>query len=182
VTICPHCIKELKFLLEIFSHEKRITEDIKKLINANLIKTKERKEKFRFFSSRIFWKYAAVATSILLIFLTVTVLDVFKKQKFRDDRTTQIRLIEPVNEHKKKSDILFKWEYKSDSEFFILEIFNESLIPFWESEKIRETCLKLPDKITLRLKKDEVYFWMITAYSPEGRKIESRLEKFIVEN
>ena len=78
-----------------------------------------------------------------------------------------------------KSLLKFRWVEIKDSDYYIVELYDETLLPIWRSEKIFNNEIDLPKQILDRLVKNKKYFWMLTAYFPDGKKIESRLEYFI---
>ncbi|UCC40681.1 MAG: hypothetical protein JSV96_04340, partial [Candidatus Aminicenantes bacterium] len=101
-----------------------------------------------------------------------------EKREYRGTNSKQIHLIEPINKKCSKSSLIFKWNFVKNSEYYVLELFDDTLYPVWKSQKIFKAQATLPLEISNRLKKDKAYFWMVIAFLNHGKKIESRLEKF----
>lgn len=76
--------------------------------------------------------------------------------------------------------IVFRWQPMPDSDHYVLELFDESLLPVWTSDKIVDVQIPLPPDISFSLKPGKAYFWMVTAYSGEAMLAESDLARFVI--
>lgn len=76
--------------------------------------------------------------------------------------------------------IVFRWQPTPDSDHYVLELFDEALLPVWTSGQIRDVQLSLPPEISAGLKPGKAYFWMVTAYSGEATMAESDLARFVI--
>jgi hypothetical protein len=89
-------------------------------------------------------------------------------------------LLEPELGQAVAGPLVFKWKSHVAAEDYTLEIFDETLLPVWSSERTKETTLQVPESIVSRLLPGKTYHWMITGYS-SGRSIgESPLGRFSV--
>ena len=102
------------------------------------------------------------------------------QKEYRSIYQKSIRLIQPLNDKYSKSSLIFEWEETKNADYYLLELFDQSLMPIWKSKKIHKTKIFLTQKILDDLKENKMYFWMVTAYFPDGKKIESRIEDFIL--
>ncbi len=71
---------------------------------------------------------------------------------------------------------VFRWQPIPDSDHYVLELFDEALLPVWTSNKIRDVQIPFPPN----LKTGKTYFWMVTAYSDEATLAESELARFVI--
>ena len=104
------------------------------------------------------------------------------RNEIRSEYFPSLQLIEPVGKKLKKTVLKFRWVEIKESEYYVIEIFDETLLSVWRSNKIYNNHFSPPEKLVDNLLKNKTYFWMLTAYFPDGRKIESRVEQFILTN
>jgi hypothetical protein len=86
----------------------------------------------------------------------------------------------PTSSHKSPEKLTFRWQEFLSSKYYILELFDETLLPIWASPPIYDIQVQLPSEIYPKIKAGSSYFWMITAYSGEAKTGESRLARFAV--
>jgi hypothetical protein len=89
-----------------------------------------------------------------------------------------IALVCPASSVAGPEELVFRWEAFNRAEYYIVELFDEDLLPVWNSHHIDGIQVRVPSEQRLDMRSGTVYFWMVTAYS-EGIKIgESRLARF----
>jgi hypothetical protein len=132
---------------------------------------------------RPFWRYACVlfglALTISSIFLIVQQKDLSEAQRTRE---MGITLLNPEADQTLSSPLVFRWQGRAASEYYILELFDEALLPVWTSDKIRDVQLRLPPDVHSRFQPGKHYFWMVTAYSGDSKAEESKLARFMISN
>jgi len=129
----------------------------------------------------LLWQYACVLIGLGLAFTSFFVL--VQRKELSDVRRTSgagILTIAPEIDQTVSGLIVFRWLADPDAEYYVLELFDEALLPVWASERIRGTQMKLPPDARSRLEFGQPYFWMITAYAQETAIEESRLARFII--
>jgi len=129
----------------------------------------------------LLWQYACVLIGLGLAFTSFFVL--VQRKELSDVRRTSgagILTIAPEIDQTVSGLIVFRWLADADAEYYVLELFDEALLPVWASERIRGTQMKLPPDARSRLEFGQPYFWMITAYAQETAIEESRLARFII--
>jgi len=189
ITTCCYCAQEFDFILQTLREQEKLNEEI-----ANLLRSKNFKKELekrlkrdvpklaklkRIFFPVLSWKYIL---PFLMAAIIISVFIIFQKPEeigYRDEYIPQINLIEPINGKYIKFSSVFKWTEIKNSAYYILEIFDETLYPVWESDKILKNHLILPKEEAKKLIKNKSYFWMVTAFLSDGKKIESNLEEFI---
>ncbi len=193
ISRCSYCMKEFQFILEIQRDEKKVIQKIAHLFDSHSKKNKSEKKSlknpdvlkkkslFPFLQktwNRAFFAAGAiliVAGGLALYFLIHGGLG----QKFRGTNIDHIMLIKPVRNKSARAPIVFHWRKMINSEYYILELFDDTLFPIWKSWKIPENKLELPQDIMESLSSGKNYHWFITGFFPGDRKIESSLEHFI---
>lgn len=189
-THCCYCAQEFEFILQILRDELNLNEEIGKLLRAGEARTvTERKDgktdnypkkKKKLFFPILSWKYASLLIGVVIVIYAFFLIfhNIEEDREKRGEKLGQINLIEPINAKYSKSLLVFKWSEFEDSEYYLLEIFDETLYPIWKSDIIFKNDYSLPNETAKKLTKNRTYFWMITAFSSDGEKIESGIEKF----
>ena len=185
---CYSCAQEFEFILQIRRDERKLIEEIGKLLQSkeNISAIKKRagktvsyiREKRISFFPKLSWKYAFLLVGIFIIISAIIIFLKSEKQEYRGENLEQINLIEPIKGKYSKSLLVFKWNAFKDSDYYILELFDETLFPVWKSNKIFKNHAVLPSETGKKLNENKTYFWMVTVFLPDGRKIESKIEEF----
>jgi hypothetical protein len=108
---------------------------------------------------------------------------IFQKNDFTEVKRaneSRILLITPSHVHTFPNPLIFRWQEQSESQYYILELFDNSLLPVWTSQKILDVQTQLPAEVLSRLHPGNYYFWMITAFSNTQKISESELLRFLV--
>ena len=176
ITSCSHCVHEFEFIIKAL----RFENDMRKAVQKSL-----RTKKTKPVSPRFSWKLAPLLTGLALIcvmVITVTITESYKSQKFRTITPSQIRLFQPHEKTIHKSSLHFHWQNIKDFEYYTFELYDDTLYQIWNSGKLYKNSYILSEDISSRLETNKTYFWMISAFSPNGRKIESPLKEiFLIE-
>jgi len=179
---CYYCTQEFKFILGTLRYEREIKHAMSDLLAPKKDKNdiKEMLKKLSF--PRLSWKYASILAGIVFLIsaFSIFIVKFSEKWEYRGTNPPQIKLTEPINKTYSKSKLIFKWNDINNSDYCILEIFSDSLYPVWKSNEVYINQVVLPEEISKDLIKSTTYFWMVTAFFPNGEKIESRIENFIV--
>lgn len=132
---------------------------------------------------RPIWRYAYFLFGLALI-ISAYYLTVQKNDLTEVKRASElgILLISPTHVHTFPKPLVFRWQDQSASQYYILELFDNSLLPVWTSQKILDVQIQLPDEVMSRLHSGNYYFWMITAFSSTQKISESELMCFLVLN
>ena len=155
---------------------KKLINDIEEVIESDKRNDKKGKGSKSFLFS-LSWKYACFLLGSMII-AALIVLNIPTKHVYRGRNHQSIRLISPLNKHQSKSDLLFEWVMVKNAEYFILEIFNDSLYPIWKSGKTTVNSIYLPRDALEKLDPKKEYYWVVTAFMANDKIIESRLQKF----
>jgi len=192
VTNCCYCAQEFELILETIRKQEEMNKEIggiislehtgtaiKKRANRDVAKPREKR---KISLPILSWKYALPLFGAAVIILSLIILQKSEKREYRDENLVQIKLIEPVNGKHFRSLSVFKWAGLRPSKYYVIEIFDETLYPVWESDRIFKEHYIFPEEIAKQLIKNKTYFWMVTAFLSDGKKVESSLEEFILIN
>lgn len=173
---CPQCIQVTKFLINIFKETDKISTNAYEIYK--LRKINPANKNFRQISLFNSLKFSFPILAILAVLILVFFFIQNRSSSFRGSKFHQVFLISPINNTYKEKFPIFNWEASFKSDYFIIEIYDESLNLVWRSEKIFTTQYNLPQKIIVNLEKNKTYFWSVTAFLYDSKKIDSELGRF----
>lgn len=189
---CYYCAQELDYAKNILKYENKLNEEISQVIQSfqkkectlqDIHHWKFRiKNRLRLFAMTRRLKYATVfaGAAVLLCIITAFLLKSSRTIDYRSTGTSQIQLSEPIYNSSAQLPLTFRWSSIPESDYYILELFDETLYPVWKKEGLSENQLSLPKDIYMKLQKNKPYFWMVTAFLHNGKKIESSLKEFFI--
>lgn len=176
---CSHCQEEFKFYHELQSVHQRLG-----LIEGHDARRAPAK-KPRFDErpiSRPVWSYVslflglALISSVVLVFFQSTDLSDMEREE-----ASAIILNYPQHSHNINDELFFRWEELPSVQRYVLELFDDSLLPVWTSPPIQGHQVLLPSQIRPLLKAGKSYYWMVTAFSGSEKVAESKLTQFVVQ-
>jgi hypothetical protein len=176
ITSCYHCTHEFEFILKALRYEGDMNQ-----VAQNFLETKRKKAS----PQRLSWRYAplVVGISVLCVIITISVIpNSYRHLKYRTSVRSQINLFLPHEKNIPKSSLFFQWEDVKDTEYYTFELYDDTLYQIWSSNKISQNNYILLKEISSRLEANKTYFWMVSAFFPSGRKMESQLKEiFLIE-
>lgn len=177
---CLDCSEELKAILGILKEEKKFLKQISELAKNKETSKKQKSFFLPFHASRKFISAAAVA--LLLVFtLTFSLYQVFHEHKYRGSREPVIEITEPKKKIRiYRNNIKFKWNDVPEAQYYRVVIFDSSLFPIWESNKLTKNSVKLSSELLENMKDRATYFLLVTGTQKRGIEIESQLKEFKV--
>lgn len=134
-------------------------------------------------NTRPLWSYAsillglALISSVLLLFFQSTDISVIQR-----NQSTVVLLTYPLSSHDISEELTFRWKELPSAKEYVLELFDESLLPLWTSPRIQSLQFRLPPELNQKIAAGRRYYWMITAYSGPVKTGESKLTQFVVLN
>lgn len=174
---CSCCHEEFELILKIIREENRFIHTI-----STAIQEKSHRKKNKFFQHPPFrpaWIYGFLFI-IGVVLISLFVNNISKERKYRSAESHSVTLVAPNNKTTLETPLEFEWKHVQNSDYYILEIFDESLYPIWVSDKIAIDHTFLSEEIANKLLKQKTYYWMVTAYFSDGKAIESRLQEFMI--
>jgi hypothetical protein len=174
ITKCYQCAQEIELMLKALRYEKEMNQVAQKFMAMKKIGP---------LSPRFSWRLTSLVAGVALICVTFTIFiipDSYKSLKYRTSTLSQIRLLQPKEKTIPKASLLFQWENMRDSEYYTFELYDETLYQIWISNKIYKNNFKIPKNISSLMEANKTYFWMISAFFPNGRKMESQLKEILL--
>jgi len=180
ITDCSFCREEFGLILELNKYQTSSTSIINELSPTAYTTDKQLAANT---GRHFIWRYACFLFGLILIF-SAYFLIVKHISLLEVTRTTEQRilLISPAHVHTFPRPLIFRWQKQSASQYYILELFDNSLLPVWTSQKIANVQIQLPAGFLSHLHSGNYYFWMITAFSGTQKISESELRRFLVLN
>jgi len=173
ITTCADCHKEFEAFLEIFRAEEKFAHDVQPQSRSHPIHA----------PTQAVWRYAAAFLGIIVIASAAVLTTRWLSPKPPAERgrlSGQLRLLAPGQELSFKKPLVFRWEATADTEYYVLEVFDESLLPFWRSGPLTETQCELPILVKEKMARGKDYFWMLSATQRDGKKTESSIERITI--
>ena len=174
---CAYCHEEFEFALETLRAEKKFIYDLDTIFQEK--KCRKKNILIQLLPFRPSWLYSLIIITGVVI-ITLLVKNITDEHKYRGTESPSIMLITPNKKITLKGQLKFEWEDVQNTDYYILEIFDESLYPIWRSNKITNNYSSLPEEIIRGFLKNKTYYWMVTAFISDGKTIESRLKDFII--
>ncbi len=129
----------------------------------------------------VFWRFAGALLGLtLLVWSLVAVVHQRDRWNVLRSGGATIRLLAPKSGHTISRPPLCRWQAKTVADFYVLELFDGSLLPVWTSGPVRERELRLPSEVYARLIPGQTYFWMVTSYLEQAPTGESQMGRFVV--
>ena len=132
-------------------------------------------------SLQLFGQFACVLLGVGLM-VTSVIVSIHQREISTIERSgkTGIALLSPKDDRSLSAPPVFRWQGRSAQDHYVLELFDDSLLPIWASGEIRDLQIRLPSEVYATLLPGRRYFWMVTAFSPRAKTEESKLGRFII--
>jgi hypothetical protein len=181
ITNCYYCSQEFEFIVQALRYEKKMNKIAEELITK---KVEEHASKHKIINSSsplLKWGYVTLIASCFLALSMTAIFIVFpriEKSKYRGFSFDKVELVKPRKKIITKLTQAFEWKAVQGADYYVFELFDETLYPIWISDKIIINSIILPREISSRLEGNKSYYWMVTAFFQRGTKKESILKEF----
>lgn len=175
---CSYCQEEFRFYHELQSFHQGLS------LNERADSHHDPANRSRFVDSpvgRPVWTYASIllglaliSSVVLLFFQSIDMSDIERREE------AAIILDYPQHFYRIGDELIFRWEKYPSARHYVLELFDDSLLPLWTSPAIQGLQTRLPPEMRPVIKAGKLYYWMVTAYSGPAKVAESKLTQFIV--
>ena len=127
------------------------------------------------------WQYACVLLGLGLVTTSFFVF-VHQQEVSTVLRTAETRLVllSPKANELLSGPLVFRWQGRPASDYYVVELFDDALLPIWTSDKIRELQISIPSEVSSALKPGRSYYWMVTAFFQSSKTEESYLGRFVI--
>ena len=169
ISECQMCREEFMMFLE---HQKASEE----IIPCSEYPRKRIREESRQY---VLWQGALAMLGLSLIVSSFFIIrNQHVDSALRHPGADEITIIIPERNPSLSVPLIFRWLGKPGTEYYILEIFDKSLLPVWASGKRKETQLRLPADVLSTFRPGQVFYWMVTSYTFGLKTGESALSRF----
>lgn len=171
---CPMCREEFMMLLE---HRRAGKEEIAAPEESRPEQNNEAKKRY---GNSVVWQGAVVLAGLTLVISSFFLIrQVRETSQTRQAERVAISLITPEYGRSLASPYDFRWKGKARDDYYVLEIFDETLMPIWTSDRIGGSRLRLPREVSAGMRPGRTYYWMITSYILGSVSGESQLGRFV---
>ncbi len=177
VTSCSPCAEEFEFLRGLHNYENQFVHD------AGRIRSKQAGYSIapgRDHKRSLIWRYAPVAAGVLLLIVSLTIIMKSDHPGETRSTTSSLVLLRPTSGQSVPITLVFEWKPVEDVDSYVLEIFDDTLLPFWRSTEITTTLFRPPEDLLKKLRPGTAYYWMVTARRSAKTMVESELRHFIL--
>jgi len=172
ITACSSCFREFEAFLEMSRAEENLANEVRPHLPSQM----------RAAPLPLVWRYVTAFLALIVILaaamLSTKWLGLTKRPEERGRLSGQLRLLSPGPRPTLRVPLIFRWEEVARPEYYIIEIFDDSLLPFWKSPQLTGFSYELPSPVKEKMERGKSYFWMLTAFSQGGQKTESAPEEF----
>ncbi len=177
---CSTCTKEIKFINEILLAEKNFDKEAAQIVKKRNPASSKKGTIVKSPFPKLSWSSLSVVVMLTAIILFSSIFFLVKTNKPAIERASILQLnnLSPNDTSVSLSELIFKWENISDSDYYTVEVFDDSSKLVWRSEQITENSVIPPAELKELLKKDTTYLWMVTSFLKNGKQVESTLIKF----
>lgn len=127
------------------------------------------------------WRLAAALLGTALM-ITSFIMVVRQRERWTVLRSgsAAIRLLAPKPDQAVSGPPVCRWKDRTAADHFVLELFDEALLPVWTSGPVQGSELRIPNEIYAGLRPGRRYFWLVTGYSGRVTTGESPMGRFVV--
>ncbi|MCK7514994.1 MAG: hypothetical protein MZV70_70620 [Desulfobacterales bacterium] len=175
---CPECRGAFNLLIAIIEYDKQVEHSaITDKLRLRFLKGPLHNRSPQYISARV----SSLIAGCLLIAVSVLIITRRNDDSYQfREINTNIILEYPTISHKITDKLVFRWKPYPPATFFILELFDESLLPIWTSDRTEINQIPFTEEARSILRPGKSYFWMIIAYSGTDNIKESKLVRFVV--
>jgi hypothetical protein len=177
---CSICAHEIKFINEILTAEKNFDKEAALIIKRRNFAPRKKGIFDKSPFPKLSWSSMSVAAVLTIIILSTSMFFLLKTNKpaVERDSILQLNHISPNDTSISLSELIFQWENITDSDYYTVEVFDDSLDFVWRSERIIENRVIPSTELKGLLKQNTTYYWMVTSFLKNGKQVESDLAKF----
>ena len=192
ISRCRFCFSEFGFVLDVLRQEKEFVRELenRQPLDGRPGPRKGLRQKifewrlgWRHLIPRFSWHAALVLAGFVLAGFLITRSVIFRSSEtYRGPASAGLELLEPRGDDVSRGKLVFRWNKAANSEYYILELFDQDLTPVWKTGKITAESVAPPRDVSAALEVRRPYFWEVTAHLPKGLMVSSPIEKFILKD
>ncbi len=179
---CSTCVQEIKFINEILTAEKNFDKEVAQIVTRRIQASRKKAKFVQFPLPKLSWSSMRIVALITTVILSVSMFFLIKTNKpaIERDSILQLNQISPDSTPVSLDELIFQWEDIPDSDYYTVEVFDDSLNFVWRSERILKTKITPSAELKELLKQETTYWWMVFSVLKNGKHVESDLKPFNV--
>ena len=176
ISNCAQCTNKAKFIMDILNKESQIIHELDTCLKDDKSVIHDK----RFWIKHASFRPISISAGILLIvaIASYVILRNISTPDIRRSANHNLSLIFPADKIVPLRQLKFKWQGPTNAKYYVIETFDSSINLLWKSETIKTNELSIPEDIINKLDSNQLYFWTVTAYLEDGRKLKSILSEF----
>jgi len=178
---CYYCSSDFKVVNNSIRFENELCQFIEKTSCTSHKKKDEfRVPKILHFKINV-GKYQVVFVTLFIAILIISSFLVFHNKENLSMRGLSQSQLEPcclIKKNQEQLSLYFEWKSLKKADYYYVEIFDDNLSLIWRSKTIFKNCFIFPLELKNVIKKNKKYYWLVTAFLINGKKIESKLLEF----
>jgi hypothetical protein len=193
ISHCRLCLDEFDIIRSIVLQENKTLTDLIHIVPVSQKRDhslSEEKDIYKIEKQKLSLKFPRLmAFSLGVLAAAFIIIGLFTNRQFikemlfpnqnRSPSQNEIVLLYPKNDMEySRSNLQFRWKSIPKSDYYIIDIFDEALLPVWKSSPIFEPFFKFHVKLPELIKPKKKYFWMVTAIISNKNKLESDIGFF----
>jgi hypothetical protein len=178
ITECSFCMEEFELLLQLQRYQPSLGDVMIDTPTTPICSAKRSHVRI---GSRFFARQGYVLVGLALILFSLFLIHQQKERpEVQRAREAKIMPTSPIHTYILGNPLIFRWQGQSGTQYYLVELFDDTLMPLWTSQKIPDAQIQLPDELVRQFQFGKHYFWMITAFSGTEKIAESDLLSFSV--
>lgn len=180
---CSTCAREIIFINDLLKAEKNFDRKAAQVIAERHPTPSKKIPSVRSPFPQFSWNRGVFATAaaFILVLSTIFLLVLPNKPAIERSAILQLEQISPNDISLSLNELVFQWKDISASDYYTVEIFDDSLSLVWRSERMTENKIIPSAELKQRLKPKATYCWMVTSFFKNGKHVESPMAKFNLE-
>jgi hypothetical protein len=193
ISHCCFCLDDFEIVRSIILQENITLTNLYHIVSISQIgnhRLNEKKYIYKIEKHKLIFNFRHVTTFSLAILVAAFIIfglltnrrfikETFFPDQNRSASQNEIILLYPINDVEYSiSNFQFRWKSVPKSNYYIIDIFDESLLPVWKSSPVFEPFFKFHSPLPEFIKLKKKYFWMVTAIISNNKKLESEIGFF----
>lgn len=177
ISECPFCQEEFLILMEARRLEAGAPEPENQALSDQSRPLPRRRAEGS--GLAVVWQYACVLIGLGLAALSlVNVIQHKHSSEAQRSNETHILLQAPRARQVITAPPIFRWRGSPAADYYVIELFDETMLPIWTSERIQSNQAPLPRHVFSGLHPGKSYYWMVTGFSLDFGADASGLSQF----
>ena len=175
---CALCAKDFAFLKEIENYQNDFIEHTNQVQQTEFSRGPSFRPPHK---GTYYLQLLSAATGLIFVIISVAImLQKWSGTDILRADNLAVTLIEPIHNWDSSKPLVFKWKGVKRTEYYVLELYDEALLPVWKSSETSVMTIPLPSETLIKLVPNKPYYWMVSAYGNGEKLADSPLVQFVM--